>query len=196
MKDLKVFIVVCHGTDKDGDSYDETIDRVFVTEDQACEHLMKMKRDWLEENKCTAPVMLTDKFNEFSLYINPDDPLEYAGHVKEISLVGLDKLSDKERFNFASVLFQDPFDGARYAIRLELDVFIPEREDVLTDKQIDQLVSIGIELYKQYDYATPTGVGCAIAQYLMSKYSKDKPLNYDAITYEDLSYAYEVSDWR
>lgn len=196
MKDLKVFVVICHGTDKDGDSYDETIDRVFITEDQACEHLMKMKRDWLEENKCTAPVMLTDKFDQFNLYIHADDPREYAGHVKSISLLGLDKLNDKERFNFASVLFYEPFDGARYAIRLELDVFVPEHEDALTDKQIDRLVNLGIELYKQYDYATPTGVGCAIAQYLMITYSKNKPINYDAITYETLANAYEVSDWR
>jgi hypothetical protein len=193
MKDLKVFIAICHGTDKDGDSYDETIDRVFITEDQACEHLMKMKRDWLEENKCITPVMLTDKFNQFSLYIHSDDPREYAGHVKEISLLGLNKLDSIQRYDIANVLFNEPFASARYAIQVEIECFISE---AITDKQMQKLVDMGIELYENHDYATPVGVGCSIGNYLSTLESQDAPIDYDSITYEALQEAYYVSDWR
>ena len=98
-------------------------------------------------------------------------------------------------FKEADELFsKNIYDFSRYAIYKEIIGNEYARE--LTDQEVLFIVEKSLEFYDDTEYATPTGVACAINYYLIGELEFDPEYDIMAMTKSDFSSAWNSSDWK
>jgi len=60
----------------------------------------------------------------------------------------------------------------------------------MKDEELFSVIEIGRDIYSSYDYATPTGVGVALCNYIYGL--KDD----ESININDFEDEYQMSDWK
>lgn len=88
-------------------------------------------------------------------------------------------------------LFKENYSHAKYSMAVEIDGTVD-----VSEEELEHLIDLGLEIYKESDYATADGVGCAIANHIISRYDEEEGMCLSVILYDELLNAYNNSDWR
>ena len=117
--------------------------------------------------------------------------------IKDIVNVMLDDFNYKsssrlERLKKCNLILKEPFDVPALAILQEL-----ENNLVLTDEEMEHLIQLCLDVYCDYDYATPTGIGVLVANHFYTLIESGDTIDFMSITEEDIRYIYEhEGEWR
>lgn len=101
-------------------------------------------------------------------------------------------LSRVERIKKSYLILKEPFDVPALAILQEL-----ENNLVLTDQEMEHLIQLCLDVYCDYDYATPTGIGVSVANHFYTLIESGDTIDIMSITEKDIRDIYEwESDWK
>lgn len=101
-------------------------------------------------------------------------------------------LSRLERLKKANGILKDPFDVSALAVLKEL-----ENNLDLTDQEMEHLIELCLDIYSDYDYSTPTGIGVSVANHFYALIESGDTIDFMSITEEDIRDIYErEGDWK
>lgn len=101
-------------------------------------------------------------------------------------------LSRIERIKKSKLILKEPFDVSALVIFQELENIL-----VLTDEEMEHLIQICLDVYCDYDYSTPTGIGVSVANHFYTLIESGDTIDFMSITEEDICDIYErEGDWK